>query len=336
MRNQDLLSWLPSYWFMGLFQELNGTMPAAAAFLARRAGIGLALSLGGAALAYLICYFRTLRKIAEQPDILPSRAGLHWLPSFGGAFPTAIVQFSIRTLLRSRQHRVILSFYLGLAFGLAIFFAKSPAAQEQFSGSDPWHRGNAPMLIASIVMLGAAVLGARVVFSMPLDLRANWIFRVTPLRGGPDCMSASRRTLYVLAVIPVWAVAAAVFLWLWPWRLAAGHLTVLALLGAIVAELCLRNFHKLPFTCSYLPGRSYAHMAFLSFIGLMFLIVRGADFELRALESPLGMVTMLALLGVLAALARWRTDVSAKSPEGSVQFEEAPVPAIMGLGLRGE
>ena len=125
--NQRTLRWLPSYWFVGLFQDLNGTaLPAQLGFLSRRAWIGLGLAMGGAALAYLICYFRTLRKIAEQPDILPSRAGLHWLPNFGQSFPTAIVQFSIRTLLRSRQHRVILSFYLGLAFGLAIFFAKSP------------------------------------------------------------------------------------------------------------------------------------------------------------------------------------------------------------------
>ena len=28
--NQKLLSWLPSYWFFGLFQELNGTAPPGA------------------------------------------------------------------------------------------------------------------------------------------------------------------------------------------------------------------------------------------------------------------------------------------------------------------
>jgi CubicO group peptidase (beta-lactamase class C family) len=332
-RNQDLLSWLPSYWFLGLFQELNGTMPPALAYLARRAGMGLALAGCGAALAYLICYFRTLRKIAEQPDILPGRAGLRWLPRFGNAFPTAVVQFSIRTLLRSRQHRVILSFYLGLAFGLAIFFAKAPELQEQVSGSDPWRQVNAPMLVASIVMMGAAVLGARVVFSLPLDLRANWIFRVTPVRGGPDCMVASRRALYVLAVIPVWAVAAAVFLSMWPWRPAAAHLAVLGLLGAILAELCLHNFHKIPFTCSYLPGRSYAHMVCLGFLGLLILISKGADVERRALENPAGVIAMLGIFGILAAWARWRTSEMAKSPEGTLQFEEAPVPAILALGL---
>jgi hypothetical protein len=87
--NQNMLYWLPSYWFLGLFESLNGTaMPTQLGFLARRAFIALGLALLGAALAYLICYFRTLRKIAEQPDILPGRAGLHWLPKFGAAFPT--------------------------------------------------------------------------------------------------------------------------------------------------------------------------------------------------------------------------------------------------------
>jgi hypothetical protein len=51
------------------------------------------------------------------------------------------------------------------------------------------------MLVASIVMMGAAVLGARVVFSMPLDIKANWVFRVTPIRGAADCMVVSRRAL---------------------------------------------------------------------------------------------------------------------------------------------
>jgi CubicO group peptidase (beta-lactamase class C family) len=336
--NQKLLFWLPSYWFFGLFQELNGPAPAVLDVLARRAWMGLGLAGCGAALAYLICYLRTVRKIVEQRDILPSSAGLRlWLqsglPRFRGELPTAIVQFSIRTLLRSRQHRVILSFYVGLAFGLAIFFAKSPELQEQVAGLDPWHQVNAEMLVASIVMMGAAVLGARIVFSLPLDLRANWIFRVTPVPGGPDCMVASRRALYVLAIVPTWSAMAAAFLWLWPWRAAAGHLAVLGLLGATLAELCLYNFHKIPFTCSYLPGKSYAHMVFLSFLGLMVLIVKGADVERRALASPAGMSAMLVLFGILAVYARRRTSELAKSPEGTVQFEEAPVPAILALGL---
>jgi hypothetical protein len=48
-------------------------------------------------------------------------------------------------------------------------------------------------------------------------------------------MRASRRALYALSVVPVFVTSAVVLLWMWPWRPAAGHLAVLALLGTILA-----------------------------------------------------------------------------------------------------
>jgi len=104
-QSQGPPAWSPSYWFLGLFQQLNGS-PALAP-LAMRAWIGLSVALGGTAAAYALSYFRTLRKIAEEPDIVPGSGGAHWLPKFGNSLETAVVQFSIRTLLRSRQHRVV-------------------------------------------------------------------------------------------------------------------------------------------------------------------------------------------------------------------------------------
>lgn len=44
LENQRLLAWLPSYWFLGLFQALNGSMHPAMAPLARRALTGLAVA----------------------------------------------------------------------------------------------------------------------------------------------------------------------------------------------------------------------------------------------------------------------------------------------------
>lgn len=256
-----------------------------------------------------------------------------WLPRIGDALSTAVVQFSIRTLLRSRQHRVILSFYLGLAFGLATFFANVPELRRQVYGIDPWRHVNGSMLAASVVLMGAAVLGVRVLFSMPLDLKANWIFRITPIPGAAKCMVASRRALYLLAVAPVFVASAVVFLWMWPWRPAIEHLAVLGRLGTTLADLCLGNFHKIPFTRSYLPGRSYAHMGFLSFLGILVVVYKGAEVEQRALGDPVSSAIMLGLFGIVALCARWRTASRSKSPEGSLQFEERPVPAILALGL---
>ncbi|HEV2448428.1 MAG TPA: serine hydrolase domain-containing protein, partial [Candidatus Sulfopaludibacter sp.] len=86
--NGGVLVWSPSYWFLGLFQALNGS-PALAP-LARRAMIALPVAIGSAAISYLLCYVRTLRKIVEEPDILPGARGVRWLPAFGNRFDTAV------------------------------------------------------------------------------------------------------------------------------------------------------------------------------------------------------------------------------------------------------
>jgi hypothetical protein len=100
IQSAGLPGWSPSYWFLGVFQQLNGS--PALAELATRAWIGLAAAVGVTAAAYGFSYFRSMRKIIEDPDILPSARRESWLPSFGTLPQTAIVQFTIRTLFRSR------------------------------------------------------------------------------------------------------------------------------------------------------------------------------------------------------------------------------------------
>jgi hypothetical protein len=177
------------------------------------------------------------------------------------------------------------------------------------------------------------VVGVRVVFSIPLEIRANWIFRVLPLPGVPQCLSAARRTIYFLAIGPVGLALAAALLWLWPLRYALEHLAILVLLAAIIAELCLHGFQKIPFTCSYLPGKSYLHMAILAFAGLLLLTIRAAALERGALDDPMQYASILVALIVGLALAKWRTTREAHSELSALQFEDPPDPAVMSLGL---
>jgi hypothetical protein len=62
-------------------------------------------------------------------------------------------------------------------------------------------------------------------------------------------------------------------------------------------------------------------------------MVKGADIERRALGDPASFAGMAAVLGILAAGARWWTSASAKSPESELRFEEEPAPAIFALDL---
>ncbi len=329
------LSWSPSFWFLGLFQQLNGS-PALAP-LARRAWAGLAVVGCGTALAYGLCYLRTLRQIVEQPEIAPHTLGARWMPQIGKSITAAIIQFSVRTLLRSRLHRMILAFYLGIGFSLTILFLKTPLAQHlsETPAADPWRQVSVPLLASSILLMGFWVMGVRVAFSLPLDLRANWIFQIAAARGGADYLAARRRSLLLLSVIPVWVGLAALFLYLWPLRAAVGHLAILGLVGLALAEISLNGAQKIPFTCAYLPGKSNIHLTFWILIGLVLaLVAKGAAYERLALMGDRAMFAMVA--GVLLAVwagARWRAEWLAKSGEGIPRFEEEDPAEVLTLGL---
>lgn len=329
-----LLGWTPSYWFLGLFQQWNGT--AALGVLARRAWTGLGLAVLATTVAYGLSYLRTMRRIVEEPDIVGSSRGGTWLPSTGTPAGSALVQFSMRTLARSRLHRLILAFYLGLGFALVIAMVQNGAPPNELADApagDPWNQVNEPLLAATITMLGFAMIGTRVAFSIPLDLRGNWIFQVTGTRRVPECLSAARRALLLWPAAPLWLLSAACCFWFWPWPAATGHLAILAALALILTELSLHGFHKIPFTCSYLPGKSQVHLAVLGGIALLWSIILSVVYERQALADPKRFLPALAGVAAVWALLRWRTAAHAKEEGAEVRFEELADPAVQVLAL---
>jgi hypothetical protein len=331
--NQRLLSWFPTYWFFGLFQQLNGSMFSGFAPLASRAWIGLAVAAFGAGTTLLLSFHYTLRKTVEEPDILPGAGKINWPQTLGNSLQSAVLLFTVRTLLRSRQHRVILSFYLGIGFAIALAYIKFPLGQHGLSRVAATGEAIVPFFVASILIMCVAVAGVRVVFPLPIALRANWIFRLTELRHASEYSVAVRRSLFVLSVAPVWLVTGALFFCIFPSRIVVEHLLVLGLLGAILVELSMHGFQKVPFTCSYLPGKGNLQYAFWGCILLVLpLINMGAKLEEQMLHTPVGYISMILVLGIAAIFARWRSAVVAR-PILGMQFDEMMPPDIFALKL---
>jgi hypothetical protein len=232
-RNHWILSSSPPYWFFALFNQLNGSLPAAFIWLARRAWIGLGLVVFAAAASLILCYLRTMKKTVEQPDLMPARGGFHWTPPFGSSLETAIVLFSFRSITRSRQHRVVFAFYFSIVFAVALSMVRSELFPPALRPLSP------ELLIPTIVMMAIAVVGMRNVFQIPISLNANWILRLTQLCPSGRYLAATRRCQLVLAVLPVWLLAACLALPFRPWHQVAEHLAVLALLGWLFAEISL-------------------------------------------------------------------------------------------------
>jgi hypothetical protein len=327
-QNQHLLAWLPSYWFLALFNQLNGSNHPALAPLAIRAWIGLGVSALGTCAVLLLYYLRLMPKIVEQPDILPRRRWFPWPPHFASPLTEALTLFSMRTLLRSRQHRMIFSFYFGLGITIVIGYVNITRAGILSIGTTV----SSSFLFASMLMMILVVMALRVVASIPISLQANWIIRITQVRGVRDYQKGVRFSWLALAVAPVSLVIAACLL-VYPWRPAVGHFTAMLGLGIFLVEVCLYTFPKIPFTCSYLPGKAQIHLVFWG--GLMFflrLLSKTAEFEGRLLNRPFGRLMMILALASAALGMRYLSELRAASTE-NLLFEEEYSAGITTLKL---
>jgi CubicO group peptidase (beta-lactamase class C family) len=324
-----IVQWLPSYCFLALYQQLNGTMHPALGPMALRAWMGLAFVACLTVVVYTLSYWQTLRKIMEEPDISPGLGMSAWLPRFGNQKQTAIGQFTVRTLARSRQHRLIVGFYLGIGLAFTSLLMKGAGMEI----NNPWQERSTLLWASSIIMIVLAAVGTRVAFAIPFDLRANSIFKLIGAQGGSETLAASRRALILLSIAPAWLATAVASLIVWPGWQTAGHLAALALLGITVSDFCLMRFRKIPFTCSWLPGKSRVNMVFLFAIGLFWAGSGVTLAERQALRRPGTTLLMLVLLVVVWACVRWTAMLQARRGEQELRFEELPEPEIQELGL---
>ena len=101
----------------------------------------------------------------------------------------------------------------------------------------------------------------------------------------------------------------------------------------MVADVCLHGFRKMPFTCSYLPGKSQVHMVFLGAAGLMWMVILGVRVERQALQEPSSTAALLAVAGLAAVAARLATAALRRSEPAQLRFEEEMPPVVLQLGL---
>ena len=281
----------------------------------------------------LLSYLHMLRKIIEEPDILPGTRRISLPHLLSDSLSGAITLFCLRTVLRSRQHRVILSFYFGIGMALVLAYLNVVSRSSTSSGGHLSAQAGAPSIAASILMMFVAVGGMRIIAAIPIVLPANWAFRTTELHGPVVYLRAVRRAYLVLSVLPIWFAAGVLFFSFWPFRLASQHLLVLGLIGMVLVEICLSGFQKIPFTCSYLPGKGNLQYVFwFCALFLLPIINAGAQMEFRLLDKSWGYGAVVVVLAAALTCARWNTATLVKSVI-KLKFNEVNPPEIFSLNL---
>ena len=254
-------AWLPPVWFTGLHQSLTGaasheTSPFFAAMAQRAllaAGIAVALS----AVTYLLSYRRYRKLLLESPvRVAISSAWRSRLLRVLAGSPRreAIICFLAQTLVRSRTHRLMWFVYIGAA--AAVMLNSSIIDGALFVRSQGWVKALRFLvqfwpLACSVVILS----GFRHVLSIPAELRANWIFQITESQGRAEWMSAVERFVMAWAVVPIYLVLVPVAAYVLGWAVACRLAILQLLITLCLFELLFNSWQKLPFTCSYIPGK---------------------------------------------------------------------------------
>src|SRR4051794_33375048 len=308
--------WWPPNWFVRVGAAAHGRMIAA-----------MLIPVAVAAIAYLRSY-----RVLSAPDPIRTandtrserRRGADLLanPCELGAFA-----FLWKTFARSRTHRLILMAYAGLAFG---WIAKGAIDTPRVKLADQGMYG----LLVTLAPLGVAMLialGLRHLFAMPVALPSNWLFRTTGQENRRAWLAAVERFVIWCGIAPVFVVSLPATVGvLGPVRAAA--VTAMTFVAALAFfERMYRDWRKLPFTCSYLPGKVPIWMPMLR---------AGIAGPLLALAGHLILRNSAYLIPGIALfsfeLAAWRYFRRARLKAWEhvcLDFEEAEE-GLMSLGLQ--
>jgi hypothetical protein len=325
-QNHQTLAVLPQFWFLALLNQLNGSLPAELAWLAHRAWTALAIVVTGAIASLMLSYLRTMKATLEAPDLVPGASGFHCSPRLGGGLRIAVAAFSFRSLSRSRQHRVVYAFFMAIVAAIGVTCLRREIytpAPEPLPTS---------FLIATLIMMTLAVFGLRAVFSLPISLNANWMLRTTQLRSTSKYIDATRVTLLVFSVFPTIVTAALLSLNYRPRLHVAQHLGILAIFGCLLVEFALIGFDKVPFTCSYLPGKSNIQTIFWGAVfAWTMLTLLASVFELDAIRSARSYSTVIAAM--ITALIAIGIFNRLRARKAVLYFEDVPPEVVTRLGL---
>jgi hypothetical protein len=263
---------LPSVWFVRLYEMLSGVADPEAF----RTGV-FALTLTGsvtavAILLYGASYARLTRNAIETPPGSPVRLPFARLRTVmahapiwlrGSHIERAVCAFTLRTLARSRQHRMLLALYLAVALALVVS-GTMPLMLEH----DPRALAHprVALMSAPLVVLFFMLIGMRALFAIPVELGANWLFRLREPADRPAVVAGVRRALLTGCVIPVAAMAAIGTAWLWGPRVGLLHGLFCALMGLVLSEILLIRLCKIPFTCTYFPGTARVRLLWPAYI----------------------------------------------------------------------
>ena len=305
-----VLYFAPPVWFLGIDRVLLGHADAFFSRLAMLGSIAFVAAAVVAAAGYIVLYRRFDRVMLRSFGV--SRHHRQWGRGVAREKPAraAVQEFTTATFRRSTLHQGVLVGLSACGVALALNTVLRGELLHWLQGLDV-PRQEILMSVAGIPFGLIFVLGiaARTAIALPVEPKANWVFRMTE-RDGIRCdelRAAERIVTQLAALAPVALTLPLQWLVVGPRALVASALT--AGFGLLWTEVLLHDWRRIPFTCSYIPGKHTVAQAFIAALGifLTFGTILGAiEYGTLAAKKPTAGVVVVAVLLVAVVLLRRR------------------------------
>ena len=273
------LWFFPPIWFTGLYDLLLTNSDPLFASLGRFALQALAVVAALFSLVWALGFRRHYRRTLEAEDTHSRNSKRNiWDRFLSSPEERAIFHFSGKLLGRSAKHRQFLATYWSVGISIGLLF--TIVVRDGMLGLSPDGLRSLPLLISFFL-----VSGFRAAFQFPAELASNWLFRMTEKSWTEISRRATRKRVLISGLAPALMVFIPLEMAHWGRLPGFFHLMFQLITGALLIEILFWNFDKVPFTCSYFPGKlNLAFLAGLYLYGFTTYSFQMADFE-NALES---------------------------------------------------
>lgn len=325
---QPAILWpLPSMWFMALHDLVatGGYPESRVAAVAAAASAGVVPML---ALAFYAASYRRLTRLAiegrpasprDSRRSLTQRLTAAATRGASHAATSGVCAFAIRTLARSQQHRMLLSIWIGLAVALTISTLLPLFVRWQPGALD---RPGAAVLVVPLIFIALIATGLRMLYALPTEIKANWIFRLAEPAKPASAIAGATAAIMVCGVLP--AVLLALVMASWLWGIVAGiqHALLCAVLGALLTQALMGGTDKIPFTCTYVPGKARVTNFWPAYLIAFSTFTAGmATAAAAVLGTAAPFLLMIAILLVIT-LALWWSRMRANALLTGLRFQE--------------
>jgi hypothetical protein len=255
-----IMRYVPSVWFLALYDVICGRPSSGSAGPAALAALLTVVVIVSAAGLFAATHGRLMKRALETKDAAGSAnrlvsAAAWWMNTrlIRSNTTRAVFHFTVKTMTRSRTHRMLVALYAGVALALVLSGFIPLVMTTGLAGLT---RPTLPLLSAPFVLMFFSLAGMRSAFAIPVEPKANWIVRMLEPANRSAAINGAGASMLLAVVLPISVLAWISSLVLLDARHAFVHAAFCILLGWLLTELLVLTLLKIPFTCTYYPGLS--------------------------------------------------------------------------------